>query len=281
MNIHSWEHWVPLWLNDKAPSTQKIYGDEIKSFLSFVTSPPAELRAIYLEQYRRYLLDRAESPHTTNRKISTVRSLISFINKHNPDVMPQNIGAPIRMLTAPDDLAEKVLSEPELLRMFAAAARSPRNLALLRVLYNSGTRISEALNLRWSDIVWREHDALLNVQGKGGKPRTIAIYDAARNALEALQTTSDAKPSDHVFRTCHGPLTRIYAVQVVRRIARRAGIDKAVAPVWLRHTSATHALDRNAPVMLIKETLGHASLATTGRYLRIRPGESMGKFHAV
>lgn len=64
----------------------------------------------------------------------------------------------------------------------------------------------------------------------------------------------------------------------MRQAARTAGIALAVSPHWLRHAHATHALDRGAPIHLVQATLGHVSVATTGRYLHARPSESSGKY---
>ena len=67
-------------------------------------------------------------------------------------------------------------------------------------------------------------------------------------------------------------------LRIVRRAAKRAGITKAVSPHWLRHGHASHALDRGAPIHLVQATLGHASVATTGRYLHARPSESSSTY---
>ena len=70
-------------------------------------------------------------------------------------------------------------------------------------------------------------------------------------------------------------------MKIVRRAAERAGIERKVSCHWFRHAAATHALERGAPLPLVSQTLGHANLATTGRYLHVRPAESMGKYHMI
>jgi integrase/recombinase XerD len=69
--------------------------------------------------------------------------------------------------------------------------------------------------------------------------------------------------------------------RIVLKAARRAGLDGRVSPHWLRHAHATHALDRGAPIHLVQATLGHASVATTGRYLHARPTDSSARYLAV
>jgi integrase/recombinase XerD len=66
--------------------------------------------------------------------------------------------------------------------------------------------------------------------------------------------------------------------RIVAKAAQRAGLEGKVSPHWLRHSHASHALDHQAPVHLVKETLGHSNLATTGKYLHARPGESSGRY---
>lgn len=74
---------------------------------------------------------------------------------------------------------------------------------------------------------------------------------------------------------------RVQEWNIVRQAADRAGIEKNVSPHWLRHAHASHALDRGAPVHLVKDTLGHASLATTSRYAHANPGDSSARCLAV
>ncbi len=78
-----------------------------------------------------------------------------------------------------------------------------------------------------------------------------------------------------------GHLDPAQAWRIVRAAAERAGLDLPVSPHWLRHAHASHALDRGAPIHLVQATLGHASVATTGRYLHARPTDSSSRYLAV
>ena len=69
--------------------------------------------------------------------------------------------------------------------------------------------------------------------------------------------------------------------RIVRKAARRAGIELNVSPHWMRHAHGSHALDRGAPIHLVQATLGHSSIATTGKYLHARPKESSSRFLAI
>ena len=100
--------------------------------------------------------------------------------------------------------------------------------------------------------------------------------------LQALRATGDTTPDAPVFRSRKGGhLTARQAQRLVDAAARRAGLRAGVSPHWLRHAHATHALERGAPIHIVQATLGHASVATTGRYLHARPTDSSARYLAV
>lgn len=276
----SWLYWLPRWIARKAKTTQPVYATEIRAFLDwFGWAPIATLQTVDIEAYQQRLVTAGDRPNTVCRKIATVCSLVSYIHKRDQVLMPRNVGAAVERVKADDSLAERILSETEVLRIFDRE-ENPRNLAMLRVMYSGGLRISELCGLKWKHVVWRDDAAMLTVLGKGSKVRTVLIYGAARAAIAAI-APADADPEAYVFTTVHGRMNRIYCVELVRRAADRAGIKRKVSCHWFRHAAATHALERGASLVLVSRTLGHSNLATTGRYLHARPNESMGKFHAI
>jgi integrase/recombinase XerD len=150
---------------------------------------------------------------------------------------------------------------------------------MLRLLYASGVRVSEVCGLKWRDLKERDDAGQVTVFGKGGKTRTILLSLATWRELLALR----GGPDDPVFpsRKYGGHLDRSQVLRIVQTAAKRAGVVGKVSPHWLRHAHASHALDRGAPIHLVPATLGHSSVATTGRYLHARPTESSSKFLAV
>jgi integrase/recombinase XerD len=115
------------------------------------------------------------------------------------------------------------------------------------------------------------------VFGKGGKTRSILIPQQTWNALMKIKRTScDEEP---VFRSRKkGHLTTCQIWRIVKAAAKKAGLKDTVSCHWLRHSHASHALDRRAPIHLVQATLGHASIATTGKYLHARPSDSSGNY---
>lgn len=117
----------------------------------------------------------------------------------------------------------------------------------------------------------------VTVFGKGGKTRTVLL--AAPIWVEVLRLRGDAGLDEPVFRSRKSDvkgsgLDRSQVYRIVASAAKRAGIEGQVSPHWLRHAHASHSLDRGAPIHLVQTTLGHASVATTSRYLHARPNES-------
>ena len=131
-----------------------------------------------------------------------------------------------------------------------------------------------------ADADQRVQELLHAPVGKGGKTRVVLLSRTTWRALAALR--GGAGTDDPVFWSRKsGALDPSAVHRVVKAAAERAGLDPAVSAHWLRHAHASHALDRGAPIHLVQATLGHASVATTGRYLHARPSESSSKYLAV
>jgi integrase/recombinase XerD len=149
---------------------------------------------------------------------------------------------------------------------------------MLFLLYAGGLRASELVSLRWRDLADREGgEGQLNVFGKGQKTRIILIPASAWCLIESLR--GEVKDDDPVFRSRKGGHLHISQLwRIVKKAAKRADVVKAVSTHWYRHAHASHALDHGAPIHLVQATLGHASVATTGKYLHARPSDSSGKY---
>lgn len=124
------------------------------------------------------------------------------------------------------------------------------------------------------------------VYGKGGTTRVVALTAGLWQDLMELR--GDAGWDEPVFRSRNkgGHLTPTQVGRIVKAAAKRIpGIEPkvaaAVSPHWLRHAHASHALERGAPIHLVQQTLGHASVATTGRYLHAKPSDSSARFLSV
>jgi integrase/recombinase XerD len=165
-----------------------------------------------------------------------------------------------------------MLSESEVLTMIALTKKE-RDKLLLRLLYASAGRISEVCTLKWRDVQPNGNTGQVTFFGKGGKTRAVKL---SAETWKALQTMRRGNGMDEpVFRSQKGGhLDPSQAWRIVKAAAKRAGIEGNVSPHWFRHSHATHALDRGATVALVRDTLGHSSLAVTSMYVHAKPDES-------
>ena len=266
---------VALWLHGRPPTTRAGYEADARRFRAFVGKPLGLVALGDVQAFNDTLADLA--PATRARTISVVKSLFSFA--HRLGYVPFNVAAAVRAPKLKNVLAERILPEAAVHKILALEP-NPRNHALLRLLYAGGIRVSEIAGLKWRDLQPREDGGQVTVFGKGGSTRVVLIPAPVWEELLALG--GEAGPDDPVFRSRKGGhLDRSQVLRVVQAAARRAGIDLAVSPHWLRHAHASHAFDRGAPIHLVQATLGHAGVATTGRYLHARPTESSAKYLAV
>ena len=170
-----------------------------------------------------------------------------------------------------------VLTLDEINRMMAAIDLSSneghRNRAMLEMLYGSGLRVSELVNLQLSKIYLHEHYML--IEGKGSKRRLVPLSPVAEEWFGYWlqeRSTWPLKPEskDIAFVNRYGrPMTRAMVFTIVRRLCAEAGITKTVSPHTLRHSFATHLLQNGADLRVIQQLLGHEDLSTTEIYTHL------------
>jgi integrase/recombinase XerD len=224
--------------------------------------------------------------------VAAVKSLLAFGQRLG--YLRFDVGAAVKLPPVKEALAERILDREAVLRLID---REPdaRNRALLRLLYAGGLRVSEACALRWRDLQPRDDAGQVTVYGKGGKTRVVLLSPATWRVLRALPGAREGGGDDAgaggrdapVFpsRRSGGPLDQPQAWRLVRAAAARVGLPTGkggVSPHWLRHAHATHALEHgHAPIHLVQATLGHASVATTSKYLHARPTDSSARYLGV
>jgi len=268
------QHLVELWLHGRSPHTQRAYGADAARFLDAVGKPLHRVTLGDLQGFAELLAQSGLQPPSVHRTMSAVKSLFAF--GHRLGYLPFDVARPLHLPTLRDRLTERILDETDVLRMIALE-RQPRNRAILLTFYGGGFRVSEISALKWNDLQCRDSAGQITVFGKGGKTRTVLMPVSVWKALMSLR--GDAKDDAPVFRSRkRGHLSESQIWRIVRKAAERAGIDKDVSCHWLRHAHASHALDRGAPIHLVQATLGHRSVATTGKYLHARPTESSGDY---
>ena len=214
------------------------------------------------------------SVRTQARLIAGIHSFYRFLLYHNHIEQDPSelLETPKKQLHLPD-----VLSLEEIDRMIAqidmSKAESHRNRAIIEMLYGSGLRVSELVNLRLSDMFLQE--GYMRITGKGNKQRLVPVSPVAIEWFGYWlqdRNTLDIKPeaTDIAFLNRYGrQLTRAMIFTIIKNLARQANIHKTISPHTLRHSFATHLLQNGADLRIIQQLLGHESISTTEIYTHV------------
>jgi len=270
---------IEMWVHGKSPHTIDAYRRAARRLEEFIGKP---LHLVTLAEVQAFITELAESSLSVSSQrsiIISVKSLLSFGLKIG--FLSHNIGALVSPPKAKDTLNERLLSELQVQTLIILET-NPRNRVILRLLYLGGLRVSELCDLKWKDLIERPNGGQVTVFGKGSKTRTVLL--PASFWVELIQLRGGADKDDPVFKSRKGDhdghLDRVRVYQIVSAAAKRAGIQGRVSPHTLRHCHASHSLERGAPIHLVQATLGHSSVATTGRYLHARPSDSSALYLA-
>ncbi|PLS84340.1 MAG: integrase [Actinobacteria bacterium] len=285
------ERLVELWLARRAPSTRRKYAEDLAKFRDFTENEP--LAAVTLSDLYDFagFISVLMAPSSQGRVLATIKSLLSFANKVG--YLPFNVGAAVELPKIKDTLSERILTEAEAHRLMNAP-RNARDRALLSVLYAGALRREEAVRLKWRDL--KDRDDLgggvgqATLFGKGSKTGIALLPASVYSQVLALRKVSEgtadgkaeryAAEDEPVFRSrkrrngLGGHLEVSQVNRIVAKAAKDAGMDRPISPHWLRHAHASHAHARKTDLALIRDTLRHSSIATTGRYLHARPNDS-------
>ncbi len=267
----------------RSPNTLVAYHRDLAAYEEFLADRGLGLDQVdeaVVEDYMSFLAGTGRKSSSMARALVAVRGLHRFrLDEGEASADPtDDVGNP----RVPQGLP-KALCEEEVARLIEAVPggdpRTRRDKAILEVLYGTGLRISELVGLCLADLDLE--GGTLRAYGKGSKERVVPVGRLARSALaawlgrggrDALVPERWARRGDSeaVFlNTRGGRLTRQGAWGIVRRYGARAGLADRLSPHVLRHSCATHMLDRGADIRVVQELLGHASIATTQVYTRV------------
>lgn len=208
------------------------------------------------------------------RKLSAIRSFLKFLVServiNNNPLALVTFSRPARRLPKSLDVAEvaKLLSAPDVRTTLGL-----RDKAMLETLYATGLRVSELIALRTSDI--NLDRGFVRCIGKGGKERLVPLGEIASHCIAlyisgARDRLAGGRCTEYLFLTSQGrPMSRVMFWKIIKKYARAAGITKGITPHTLRHSFATHLLERGADLRSLQEMLGHASIATTQIYTHV------------
>ena len=267
----------------RSANTLAAYRRDLAAYVEFVHGRGAALGDVdeaLVQDYLAYQRAAGRAPASVARALVAVRSLHRFLVEEGyAGTDPAGeVGVP----RVPQGLP-KALAEDEVERLLGAVVGEDgfarRDRAILEVLYGTGLRISELVGLSLTDVSLDE--GLLRAYGKGSKERVVPIGRFAGEALTgwlspsgrgALTPERWARRGDAeaVFLNARGGrLSRQGAWGIVRRYGEKVGLGGRLTPHVLRHSCATHMLDRGADIRAVQELLGHASISTTQVYTRV------------
>jgi integrase/recombinase XerD len=255
----------------------EAYRRDLARYAGYLKGRQKQVMALDRTEVPRYLLVLREtglSPRSVSRHLSSIRQFHRFLVRehHATDDPTAHLESPRPWRRLP-----MVLTGEEVERLLAPRETTHpqdfRDLAMLEVLYASGLRVSELVSLRLADLDLTV--GTVRVLGKGDKERLVPLGDAAAASLRAYLThgrprLEKRRPSPHLFLGRHGrKLTRQMFWHLLKRYAAAAGITKRVTPHTLRHSFATHLLERGADLRSVQMMLGHADIGTTQIYTHL------------
>lgn len=266
-------------LLEKGLSSNSIsaYMTDLRKLLNYATDnelamkdiTTSNLEELFAEQY-----DKGIKPRSMARMLSGIKSFFKYLFLE--DYIQKN---PAELIDAPSIGVKlpSVLSIEEIDNMLSvidlSTMEGTRNYAIIETLYSCGLRVSELTSLRFTNLFF--DDGFIRVDGKGSKQRLVPISDVAikkinnyltyRNSMEAKKGSED-----YLFISKRGtPISRITVFYYVKKYAEEAGIKKTISPHTLRHSFATHMIERGANIRYVQAMLGHEKITTTEMYTHL------------
>jgi integrase/recombinase XerD len=266
-----------LWMErGLSENTLSAYRSDLTGFAGWLAGAGASLMMADRSQILAYLGDRVRAgarPRTTARLLSSLRRFYQYLVREGrlQEDPSARIDAPKLGRALPGSLTEEevesLLAAPDV-----SSAVGLRDRAMLELLYATGLRVSELVNLSLDQINPRQ--GVVRILGKGSKERLVPLGEEALSWLERY--LREARPdlagagSAALFPgRADAPLTRQAFWYLIRRHARRAGITRHLSPHTLRHAFATHLLNHGADLRVVQMLLGHSDLSTTQIYTHV------------
>lgn len=254
--------------------TIKSYKEDISAFLSFLDTEKVDFLKIKYEDIREYLieLDKNKNKATTiSRKISSLKGFYKYLL--NKEKIKKN---PFSLIKSPkkEKRLPRFFYYNELEELFGSVdTNTPlgkRNLLILEMLYATGVRVSELVNIKLSDI----NDDEIKVMGKGSKERIVRMGEYAKESLDLFLNNGyvslNVSNSDYLFLNSKGnKLTARGVRYILDSLISNTTLNKKISPHMLRHSFATHLLNEGCDILSVQELLGHESLTATSIYTHI------------
>ena len=251
-------------------NTVGAYMNDLNKYEEFLKKNILESDTEDLEKYLKYIKNLEST--TVAHKITSIKSYFNYNIKRK--IVSVNPADKVSRPKLTKHLPE-YLTEEEVGKLLDVEVRSPydyRNKTILELLYSSGIRISELVNIKTPN--YDSEECLIRIMGKGSKERIVPLGDYAVNIMNDYMNNYrpliNKKHTDYVFVNNRGDkISRQFIFKVIKKEALKKGIKKDISPHTLRHTFATHLLKNGADLRIIQELLGHENISTTQIYTHV------------
>jgi len=253
-------------------NTVKAYEADISSFFQWLDNEDLKYKNLqedHINQYISFLFQRKMRSSSVNRKISSIKSFYIFLVKRNfvKNSPLNDLVTPKQEKYLPESMSEaevdKLLNSPDV-----ANKIENRDKAMIEMLYATGMRISELVNLKITDVDMKR--CVVKVFGKGSKERLVPFGETALDSLKSYLNDREQSSSKEIFLSNRGKkMTRVAFWQRVKVYLIRENLKNSISPHTLRHAFATHLLNRGADLRSVQLLLGHSDLSTTQIYTHI------------
>lgn len=251
-------------------NTVGAYMNDLNKYEEFLKKDILESDTEDLEKYLKYIKNLEST--TVAHKITSIKSYFNYNIKRG--IVSVNPADKVSRPKLTKHLPE-YLTEEEVGKLLDVELKSPydyRNKTILELLYSSGIRISELVNIKTPN--YDSEECLIRIMGKGSKERIVPLGDYAVNIMNDYMNNYrpliNKKHTDYVFVNNRGDkISRQFIFKVIKKEALKKGIKKDISPHTLRHTFATHLLKNGADLRIIQELLGHENISTTQIYTHV------------
>jgi len=266
-----------LWLESGlSKNTLSSYRFDLQGFAKFLEERVSlvNVKEADIQKFLAFCMANGSKGSSSARMLSTLRRFYAYYLREgridedpSANVMSPKLGRPLPKALSEDEV-ERLICAPNLKKPIGL-----RDRAMLELLYATGLRVSELVNLTVSEINLMH--GLVRVIGKGGKERLVPLGESAVEYVTEYANTArpdllKQRPSDSMFVTSRGSsMSRQAFWYLIKKYAKQVGIDQHLSPHTLRHAFATHLLNHGADLRSIQMLLGHADLSTTQIYTHI------------
>lgn len=266
---------VLSWLYSKGSKlTRHRYLKSYEQWLLFSNLTLKETRVEDIQDYLIMLEMKGYKPATISQKLNSIKSLFTYAVKVGYIAL-----SPCVVVKSPvvhDQISTKLLTLEDVKKL-VDGAKCDRDRLIIKFLFALGLRVSELVKMRWDDFYFLGGGEIkVGIIGKGNKKRELLVPSGLYQELLTIKE-NDNPWVFHAWSHC-SPLKTNTVFYMIKRIAKKVGVNENVSAHWLRHSHATESLRKGCDLSLLMQSLGHSTISTTQKYLCLRKTEGSASY---